>query len=123
MAKKIPVSGGSSLANHAFGSLDAAGLPEAPASAPPMPPAAALPRRGGRVHLRLEKSGRSGKTVTVVFGEGLASLDDAARAGLLKDLKAVLGCGGAVAAAGVELQGDVRDRVAGPLREAGFRVG
>ncbi len=122
MTKKIPVSGGSSLANHAFGLLDAAGLPAAPAPAPQVRPAAAA-TRGGRVHLRMEKSGRSGKTVTVVFGEGIASLDEAARSGLLKDLKTVLGCGGAIAGACIELQGDVRDRVVAPLREAGFRVG
>jgi len=58
--------------------------------------------------LRVEKAGRGGKTVTVVFGlpQNAAFLKD-----LAQDLKRACGTGGAVREDGVELQGDLRDRV------------
>lgn len=74
----------------------------------------------GKVHLRIEKSGRSGKTVTVLFGEGVERLDAAGREGLLKSLKGSLGCGGTVEGAALELQGDVRERAGARLRALGW---
>lgn len=69
--------------------------------------------------LRMEKSGRGGKTVTVV--DGLPN-----NAGFLKDLcaelKRLCGTGGAVRDGAVELQGDLRDRIRGYLTDKGFRV-
>src|SRR4051812_31171378 len=69
--------------------------------------------------LRLEKKGRSGKSVTVV--DGLPN-----NATLLKDLSAELkracGTGGAVVEGTVELQGDLRDRVRELLQKKGFVV-
>jgi translation initiation factor 1 len=58
--------------------------------------------------LRVEKTGRGGKTVTVVFGlpQNAAFLKD-----LSQELKRACGTGGAVREDGVELQGDLRDRV------------
>ena len=58
--------------------------------------------------LRVEKAGRGGKTVTVVFGlpQNAAFLKD-----LSQELKRACGTGGAVREDGVELQGDLRDRV------------
>jgi translation initiation factor 1 len=58
--------------------------------------------------LRIEKAGRGGKTVTVVFGlpPNTAFLKDLAHV-----LKRACGSGGAVREDGVELQGDQRDRV------------
>jgi len=58
--------------------------------------------------LRVEKAGRGGKTVTVVFGlpQNAAFLKD-----LSQELKKACGTGGAVREDGVELQGDLRERV------------
>lgn len=69
--------------------------------------------------LRMEKKGRGGKTVTVVFG-----LPDNAEflKNLCGELKKACGCGGAVTADGVELQGELRDRVRPLLEKKGFVV-
>lgn len=122
MSKRIPTTGGQGLAGNAFGSLSAAGLPSAPVPAPADKASPTAAAKGGRVHLTMEKSGRSGKTVTVLFGDGVERLDPGARDGLLKSLKGSLGCGGAVDGGRIELQGDVRERVAPVLRASGFQV-
>lgn len=69
--------------------------------------------------LRLEKKGRGGKTVTVVIGlpQNEAFLKD-----LCQDLKRACGTGGTVVDCGVELQGDLRDRVRESLLQKGFTV-
>ena len=69
--------------------------------------------------LRLEKAGRGGKTVTVVFGlpQNAAFLKD-----LAQELKRACGTGGAVREDGVELQGDLRDRVRELLVARNFQV-
>jgi translation initiation factor 1 len=69
--------------------------------------------------LRVEKKGRGGKTVTVVY--------DLPRNGpflkeLSQELKRSCGTGGAVADDTVELQGDLRDRVREFLVKKGFLV-
>jgi translation initiation factor 1 len=69
--------------------------------------------------LRMEKKGRGGKTVTVIYGlpnnaEFLKSL--------CSDLKKACGCGGSTTDDGVELQGDLRDRVRAHLEKKGFVV-
>src|SRR5918994_1566213 len=58
--------------------------------------------------LRTEKKGRGGKTVTVVYG--LPQNSEFLR-GLSQELKRACGTGGTVVEGGVELQGDLRDRV------------
>ena len=69
--------------------------------------------------LRLEKAGRGGKTVTVVY-------DLPRSAQFLKDLcgelKRACGTGGTSTEDTVELQGDHRDRVREVLRKKGFVV-
>jgi translation initiation factor 1 len=69
--------------------------------------------------LRLEKKGRGGKTVTVVY-------DLPNNAGFLKELsqelKRACGTGGAVADGAIELQGDLRDRVRVFLSSKGYVV-
>ena len=69
--------------------------------------------------LRMEKKGRGGKTVTVVY-------DLPRNAALLKDLagelKRACGTGGAVVDGGVEIQGDLRDRVREVLVKKGWTV-
>jgi len=69
--------------------------------------------------LRVEKAGRGGKTVTVVYGlpQNAAFLKD-----LAQDLKRTCGTGGSVTDDGVELQGDLRDRVRELLLAKGFGV-
>ena len=69
--------------------------------------------------LRVEKKGRGGKTVTVVY-------DLPRNAPFLKELSQELkrscGTGGAVVEDTVELQGDLRDRVREYLEKKGFLV-
>jgi translation initiation factor 1 len=69
--------------------------------------------------LRMEKKGRGGKTVTVVFGlpNNAAFLKD-----LCQELKRACGTGGAATDDGVELQGDLRERVREFLAGRGFLV-
>jgi translation initiation factor 1 len=69
--------------------------------------------------LRMEKKGRGGKTVTVVFGlpNNAAFLKD-----LTQDLKRACGTGGTATDEGVELQGDLRERVRELLLARGYLV-
>ena len=69
--------------------------------------------------LRVEKTGRGGKTVTVVYDlpRNAAFLKD-----LCQTLKRTCGTGGAVRETAVELQGDLRDRVREVLRNKGYVV-
>jgi translation initiation factor 1 len=69
--------------------------------------------------LRVEKSGRGGKTVTVVYGlpRNTAFLKE-----LAQELKRVCGTGGAVRDDNLELQGDLRDRVRDYLQKNGYVV-
>src|SRR5687768_16744473 len=69
--------------------------------------------------LRMEKAGRGGKTVTVVFGlpNNAAFLKE-----LTQELKRACGTGGASGEESVELQGDLRDRVRDHLRKKGYLV-
>ena len=69
--------------------------------------------------LRMEKKGRAGKTVTVVYG--LPNNADFLQT-LCAELKRACGCGGATTDDGVELQGDLRDRVHAHLERKGYVV-
>ena len=75
----------------------------------------------GRVvaKLRMEKKGRGGKIVTVVDGlpRNAAFLKD-----LCQELKRACGTGGAVLEDGVELQGDLRERLRELLLKKAFIV-
>jgi translation initiation factor 1 len=69
--------------------------------------------------LRMEKSGRGGKTVTVVY-------DLPANPTFLKELASELkrscGAGGTVVENTVEIQGDLRDRIRATLEKKGWTV-
>ena len=69
--------------------------------------------------LRMEKAGRGGKTVTVVY-------DLPRNEAFLKDLgqrlKRECGTGGSVTGNTIELQGEMRDRVRGILQRLGYTV-
>lgn len=69
--------------------------------------------------LRMEKAGRGGKIVTVVYGlpNNAAFLKE-----LCQHLKRACGTGGTATDEGVELQGDLRDRVRELLVARGFGV-
>ncbi len=66
-----------------------------------------------------EKSGRGGKTVTVVRG---LMLDDMALTATGKQLRAACGTGGTTKDGVIEVQGDHVDRVMTWLTQAGHRV-
>ena len=69
--------------------------------------------------LRMEKKGRGGKTMTVVYDlpRHQAFLKD-----LAGELKRACGTGGAVAENTVEIQGDLRDRIREVLLKKGWTV-
>ena len=69
--------------------------------------------------LRMEKKGRGGKTVTVVYDlpNNAAFLKE-----LAQELKRACGTGGAVADDTIELQGDLRERVRDYLMKKGWQV-
>jgi translation initiation factor 1 len=69
--------------------------------------------------LRLEKSGRGGKTVTVVYD---LPRNQAFLKALATELKRACGAGGAVVDDTVEIQGDLRDRIRAALEKKGFTV-
>jgi translation initiation factor 1 len=69
--------------------------------------------------LRMEKKGRGGKTVTVVYG---LPRNAAFLKSLCGELKRSCGTGGAVLDDGVEVQGELRDRVRDVLEKKGFLV-
>jgi len=71
------------------------------------------------VRIRRESKGRGGKTVCVVDG---LSLQGAELKLLLKKLKGQLGCGGAVKAGMLEIQGDHRDKILLLLEKEGIKA-
>jgi translation initiation factor 1 len=70
-----------------------------------------------RVTLRLDRKGRGGKSVTLIEG-----LDISAKAleQLLKQLKTMLGTGGALKDNILEIQGDHRDAIMAILQDMGY---
>lgn len=69
--------------------------------------------------LRVEKKGRGGKTVTVIYD---LPRNDAFLKELAAGLKRECGTGGVATDTGVELQGDMRDRVRAILERRGYTV-
>lgn len=94
----------------------------APATPAPPAPAPEAVKAGGRsiprAVVRIERTGRGGKEVTVV--EQL-DLQPTERDRWLKALKAALGCGGVVEGDALVLQGDHRDRLPAILTARGVR--
>ncbi len=111
--------------NAAFAGLaDKLGAPAAPApapaAAPPAPaPAPPAPKPGpARAVVRMERTGRGGKVVTVVDKLGLPPRE---LERWLGDLKRSLGCGGVVEEDRLVLQGDSRERLGALLEARGVR--
>ena len=69
--------------------------------------------------LRVEKSGRGGKTATVIYDlpNNQTFLKE-----LASELKRACGAGGAAVENGVEIQGDLRDRIRAVLEKKGWTV-
>ena len=106
--------GEKSFGQNPFASLSSAGLPAGPAHIPPPPK-----KSRGRVDIIREKSGRGGKTVTVVknfVGIGLPEKEK-----LAKQMQKACGTGGTVKDGQIEIQGDKREEVARILTKAGFK--
>lgn len=98
-------------------------MPDPPAEpAPPAAPVAgeAEPARKGpaRAVVRMERSGRGGKEVTVVEHLQLPPRELEV---WLKALKAGLGCGGTIEGDAIVIQGDQRNRLAKLLTARGVR--
>ena len=76
-----------------------------------------LPASLQRLRVRMERSGRGGKTVTVIDGfvGSDADLDD-----LGKTLKKRCGVGGSVKEGQVIIQGDFRERLIALLKDMGY---
>lgn len=101
--------------NNPFGALG--GLRDALPQSPAREEAPKL-RSPARAVVRLERAGRGGKEVTLV--EHLELPDDQ-REVWLKELKAAMGCGGAMEGVALVLQGDLRERVAKWLTRRGVK--
>jgi translation initiation factor 1 len=69
--------------------------------------------------LRMEKAGRGGKTVTVLYD---LPRNNAFLKELCGELKRACGCGGAVREDTIELQGELRDRVREVLSKKGMAI-
>jgi len=105
-----------------------AGRISPPASKSPKPskanrhaatPARPADPRDGTVRLHRTKSGRGGKTVTLITG---LPGDEAALDALLKTLKQHVGAGGTREEDTLELQGDHREKLRAKLESLGHRV-
>jgi translation initiation factor 1 len=83
--------------------------------------AANEPVPAGRItaKLRMEKTGRGGKTVTVVYG---LPRNETFLRELCQELKRTCGTGGAVKDDAIELQGELRERVRAYLEKKQFLV-
>lgn len=72
-----------------------------------------------KLHVRIERSGRGGKTVTIV-DNFIGTSDDLNALG--KKLKASCGVGGSIKDGQILIQGDHRDRIVTLLNSLGYRV-
>ncbi len=124
--KRISTGGGESLGHNPFAAMDGAAFPAGSRRPGPEPVASEKTARkpigrGRRVHLRKEKAGRSGKTVTVI--EGLETLDTGSLRDLTARLRRALGVGGALKGKTIELQGDQGEALKALLEKEGFGGG
>lgn len=108
--------------HNPFASLEALRdrLPQAP-DPPEPPPRTSSASRGKtypRAVVRLERTGRGGKEVTVVEHLDIPAAD---RDKWLKSLKSALGCGGVVEGESLVLQGDHRKRLPAILTSRGVK--
>ena len=67
-----------------------------------------------------QKKGKKGKTVTVISGFGSQNISQIGE--LLKKLKVFCGTGGSLNDVGIQLQGDMQDKVKIFLRKEGYVI-
>lgn len=78
-----------------------------------------LPPHEQTAYLHRESKGRRGGTVTLVRKLALSEED---MKELAKKLKQICGSGGTVKQGVIEIQGEHRERIAGALRQMGYKV-
>ena len=78
-----------------------------------------LPPSQQRLHVRMERSGRGGKTVTVV--DNFVGTDDDLQ-DLGRTLKTKCGVGGSVKDGQIIIQGNFRERIVTLLKEYGYQA-
>ncbi len=95
--------------------------PSRAAATPPhtAPVAVSLPPAQQTAHIRREKKGRGGKTVSVILNLQLTPDDLKA---LASQLKAACGTGGTVKDGAIEIQGDHRDTLTAQLQALGYKT-
>lgn len=95
--------------------------PEKPNALPAGNPAAANKalQANSPVRVHRDRSGRGGKTVSVI--KGIMS-PPAGKEALLKLLKTKLGTGGAIKGGDIEIQGEQRERIVQILNELGYNA-
>ena len=98
--------------------LPAAPEPAVPPTPAPSPATSKTGRSYARAVVRMERSGRGGKEVTVIEQLDLTAAE---RDEWLKALKASLGCGGVTEGDDIVLQGDHRKRLPKILTARGVR--
>ncbi len=108
-----------SLENNPFASLNMGADLPAGSVKPKVNPPAKKPKKGMRLDVRLEKSGRGGKIVTAVYG--VAPLGDTRKKEILLKLKKKLGTGGTISSNSLEIQGDNLSSVMELLEKEGFQ--
>ena len=77
-------------------------------------------RQPKKIKIHTEKKGKKGKTVTVISGFG--SENPSQIGNLLKKLKVYCGTGGSLNDQGIQLQGDMQDKVKFFLRKEGYGI-
>jgi translation initiation factor 1 (eIF-1/SUI1) len=93
-------------------------VPASPVEPRTPPPHGSIAAPEARVTVRRERSGRGGKTVTVVEGPGLSGTDLSA---LARDMARSLGVGARLEETTIVVQGDQVDRLLTWLEQRGFR--
>ena len=73
-----------------------------------------------KIKIHKEKKGKKGKTVTVISGFG--SKNTSQIRNLLKKLKVYCGTGGSLNDKGIQLQGDMQEKVKFFLRKEGYGI-
>lgn len=70
------------------------------------------------IRIGLERKGRGGKSVTIIDGLRIPRHEQGV---LLKELKTILGTGGTLKEASLEIQGDHRDAIIGIMQKKGYK--
>ena len=120
---KIRTVGGDALAANPFTTLDGSGLSKGEMKPPiTLPEQKSVKKKSkGRVEVRREKAGRSGKTVTMLK-DFPSHIPLNTLEAITFELKKKCACGGTLKGRVVELQGDVCDRVSTELKLRGYQA-